>query len=178
LSAPDAATPLGPDAATPRGAAGVAPGDGGPTPPRRTGSVEPRLPLHLAVIAGASTAIYAVSLAGVTALQSQTDAARVADLAPVSAAADRLTAGHDRLEDSVTAAERRYASAADDYDTLTARLAAVEAALSANAKRMTAIGGAANSLPSKVSLPTVSRSVTRTVSKPAVHTTTGASGKP
>jgi hypothetical protein len=121
--------------------------------------------------------VYAVSLAGVTALQSTTDQAAIGDAAPVSAAADRLRDGHDQLEDAVTAAESRYARTAAKYDALAADLSAVEDSLRAYATQMAAVGGAAKSLPAKVSLPTVARSVTTTVSKPVVRSTTGASGK-
>lgn len=168
----------GPAPATARPQAAPGAGKTPASTTRKPPALEPRRPLHLAVLAGASTALYAASLAGVTALQSSTDAARVEDQAPVSAAADRLTAGHDRLEDAVTAAEGHYSDAASAYDSLTRKLAAMEASLAANANRMSAIGGAANSLPTKVSLPTVSRTVTKTVSKPTVRSTTGASGKP
>ena len=43
---------------------------------------EPRRPVHLAVLVGMSASAYAISLAGVAALQSDTDARVAADRAP------------------------------------------------------------------------------------------------
>jgi len=147
------------------------------TGPKPTAAIDPRRPIHLAVLVGASTALYAVSLAGVTALQSGTDQAAIDDASPVAAAADRLRDGHDQLEDAVTAAESRYARTAARYDALTADISAVEDSLQAYANRMAAVGGATKSLPSKMSLPTVARAVRSSASKPVVRSTTTASGK-
>ncbi len=59
-----------------------------------------RRPVHLAVLVGASASVYAISLAGVTALQSATDARLIAERAPADHAADVMARGHDELEDS------------------------------------------------------------------------------
>ena len=67
---------------------------------------ERRYPIHLAVLVGASTAAYAVSLAGITALQSTADVTAVDRQAPVEQMATRIRAGHDRLEDDARTVSR------------------------------------------------------------------------
>jgi hypothetical protein len=143
----------------------------------RAEMTEARRPVHLAVLLGASTAVYALSLAGVTALQSATDRALVAGQAPTQDAADRLGDGHDRLEAELATAMRRYAESAARYEALVATMATMESSLESYAGRAAAISGAARSLPARVSLPTVTRTVTTTVVKPRVRATTGASGR-
>ncbi len=137
---------------------------------------ESRRPIHLAVLVGVSASAYAISLAGVAALQSATDARVAADRAPAGQAADVLASGHDQLETSLGEATRAYADAADRYARLGTRLVDMEASLEDLGTRVEKVSGAAKALPGRVSLPTIStttRVVTRTK---VVHATTGASG--
>ena len=60
-----------------------------------------RRPVHLAVLVGASAGAYAISLAGVTALQSATDAPRRGRRGPASHAVDIVASGHDGLQTSI-----------------------------------------------------------------------------
>jgi hypothetical protein len=123
-----------------------------------------------------SASAYAISLAGVAALQSATDARVAADRAPAGQAADALASGHDRLERSLDEATRAYTDAADRYARLGTRLIDMEVSLENLGTRVEKVSGAANALPGRVSLPTIStttRVVTRTK---VVHATTGASG--
>jgi hypothetical protein len=136
---------------------------------------EPRRPLHLAVFLGLSAGAYAVSLAGVTALQAQSEAAVLVDRVPTAQAIAEITAGHDVLEASADRAAAAYARAAGAYDTVGRTMVDVEARLSGLADVVGAIEGAARSLPSRVALPRVTRAVTA-VTRPAVHATTAASG--
>jgi len=138
---------------------------------------ETRRPIHLAVLLGASTAAYAVSLAGVTALQSAADQAQIGGQAPALDAAARVSDGHDRLETDLAAAARRFAGSASRYDALVTTMGAMESSLDDYAGRVATVTGAARSLPAHVSLPTVTRTVTTTMVKPRVRATTGASGK-
>ena len=131
-----------------------------------------RIPLHLAVLVGASTAAYAISLAGITALQSAADGAVVSARAPARDAAARLTDGHDRLQAELDAAARSYETSATRYDDLSAEVTTLEDFADAAAR----VSGAARALPGRVSLPSVSRTSTGTTSKPRVSGTTGASG--
>jgi len=138
---------------------------------------ERRYPIHLAVLVGASTAAYAVSLAGITALQSTADLTAVDRQSPVEQMATRIRVGHDRLQDELARSADAYAASASRYDEIAANLAALETSLDAYAGQIGQVSGAARALPARVRLPVVSRSVTTTVTKPRVRSTTGASGK-
>ena len=135
-----------------------------------------RIPLHLAVLLGASTAAYAISLAGITTLQSTTDAAVVVARSPSRDAAARLANGHDRLQAEIDAATRAYATSASRYDELSAAIGSLDATLDGYAAAAARVSGAARALPGRVSLPSVSHTSTGTTSKPRVSGTTGASG--
>jgi hypothetical protein len=136
-----------------------------------------RVPLHLAVLLGTSAAAYAVSLAGVTALQSATDQAIADERAPVQDAAARAAAQHDRLASEVERSAAAYAAMAARYDAIAADLADLDASLQGQATLVKKVSGAARALPKQVALPTVSHTtVTVTVSRPRVSASTGASG--
>jgi hypothetical protein len=137
-----------------------------------------RRPVHLAVLVGVSAGAYAVSLAGVTALQSATDARIAAERAPAKHAVDVMASGSDELEASLDAATHAYTVAAGRYARLAPKLTDMETSLDELGKHVEQVTGAAKSLPGrvKVSLPRVSTS-TRTVTRTkVVHSTTGASG--
>lgn len=147
-----------------------------------TAMTESRRPVHLAVLIGVSASAYAVSLAGVTALQSATDTRIAAERAPAGHAADVLARDHDELEASLDEATQAYMRAADRYAGLGPRMVDMETSLATLGKRVAKVTGAANALPGRVSvsvsLPTISTStrvVTRTQTK-VVHAKTGASG--
>jgi hypothetical protein len=136
-----------------------------------------RRPLHLAVLVGVSTAIYAASLAAVAAFQSSDDRALAERQAPAVDAVTRLREGHDRLAASIGRAADAYDQAAGRYDALAPRLEESETALAQLADQVSAIGGAALALPRQVSLPPLSRTVIRATSaKPKTSGSTGASG--
>lgn len=144
----------------------------------RVEMTEPRRPVHLAVLVGVSAGAYAAALAGVTSLQSATDARIAAERAPAQHAVDVMASGADELETSLDAATYAYTVAAGRYARLAPQLADMEASLDQLGKRVEKVTGAANALPGRVnvSLPRVSTS-TRTVTRTkVVHTTTGASG--
>jgi hypothetical protein len=139
---------------------------------------EPRRPVHLAVLVGVSAGAYAAALAGVTALQSATDARITAERAPAGHAVDVMAGDADELETSLDAATHAYTVAAGRYERLVPQLTGLETSLDALGKRVSKVTGAANALPGQVnvSLPRVSTS-TRTVTRTkVVHATTGASG--
>lgn len=141
-------------------------------------TAEKRIPLHVGVAVGISAGVYAISLAGVTSLQAETERATAVERAPVVGVVNELTAANDRLVQRLTGAAARYDATATDYDALTKGLAAYEAGLTGLAKSVKAIQG------SSVAMPRFSggsTSITRTtinVTQPAVHATTGASAKP
>ncbi len=141
-----------------------------------TAMTDRRLPLHLAVLLGTSTAAYAVSLAGVTALQSGADQAVIDRQAPTEDAAARLGVEHDRLQSDLERSAQAIESVTARYDALATDLSTLESALANHAALMAKVSGAARALPKHVSLPSVTRVVTTTVSKPRVSASTGASG--
>ncbi len=134
-----------------------------------------RRPLHVAIFLGVSAGAYAVSLAGVTALQAQSEAAVLVERVPTAQEIAEIGARHDVLETSAERAAAAYARAASAYDTVGKTLADVETRLTGLADVVGTIQGAAQSLPSRVALPRVSRPATA-VSRPTVHATTAASG--
>ena len=79
-------------------------------------SMTDRRPVHLAVLVGASAGVYAISLAGITALQSATDAQVTAEREPASHAVDVVAAAHDGLQTSVDVAAGAFTVAADRYE--------------------------------------------------------------
>ena len=134
-----------------------------------------RWPLHIGVFLGVSAGAYALSLAGVTALQARSEAATVADRGPTAEAIARLAARNDSLEATALNAGQTYERATGSYDRLAQAMPDVEIQLGDLARIVEAVDGAARALPDRVALPPVSRTVTR--AKPAtVHATTAASG--
>lgn len=138
---------------------------------------ELRLPAHIGVFLGASTAAYAVTLAGVTALQAQGEAALIADRAPVVAGVDSIAARNGRLAAALSSAGADYQAATDSYVANGGRLADLEQALATLAAKVAKIDGVSRSLPTGASIPKVVRRVT-TSTAPATSATTGASGVP
>lgn len=136
-----------------------------------------RRPVHLAVLVGVSTGVYATALAGVTTLQSGTDQALIADRAPVARVADAAAVGHDRLEAAVEEASRRYGVLAARYDRFGRAFGDLEIAIDGLAARVEIITESARSLPTRIALPTVrALPAARPAARPKTHGTTGASG--
>lgn len=134
-----------------------------------------RRPVHLAVLLGASAGIYALSLAGVTTLQSGADRALRDDRAPLGRSIQSLVDGHDALDLDLVQAARAYGDAAGHYARLAPNLERTEASLDELATMVSAVTGAARALPGHVALPAVTRTV-MVRSAPVTHGTTGASG--
>lgn len=143
--------------------------------------IDRRLPLHVAVLVGASTAAYAVSMAGVTALQSSTDQALILSRSPAEQAAARIGEAHDRLQAQIELSATAYAGSAAAYDELTTGLSSLDTSLEKYAKRMAKVSGAIRAMPGRVAMPGVSRSATSSSgssTKPRVTASTAASGAP
>ena len=136
---------------------------------------EARRPVHLLVLFGASAGLYAVSLAGVTALQSSTERATALERAPVVSDLDSLAAANDRLTRGVDQAALAYDATSQSYEVLGPRLGDTEARLAELAASVADVQGAARALPTRVALPAVRAATARAVA-PKVQATTGASG--
>ena len=131
--------------------------------------------LHVGAYVGVCAAAYGLSLAVVTAMQAQSDAAVAADRAPTQNAIAGLSAGHDRLDDEGRRTADSYNRTTASYERITADLTGVEANLARLAKTVGSVEGAARSLPDHVALPRVVRAATTTVPT-IVHATTGGTG--
>jgi hypothetical protein len=131
------------------------------------------LPSHVIVMLGASTATYALVLAGVAGLQSRNEADLAALRAPAVDGVQRLAEGHDSLAARLSAAGSAYNAAVSDFVNAGGSLDAVEADLGAFAAAVKEIDGVSRTLPTAVKLPAVSRASS---GAPSTHGTTGASG--
>lgn len=132
-----------------------------------------RKPVQLAFVFGATTGLYAVSLAGVTALQADHDRAVAAMRAPVAADVGALGDANDRLAAELDRTVAMYGTAADAYTEAADALVAHEASLAELGAVVTKVTGSASALPRGVPMPRVTRAATR--SAPKTQATTGAS---
>lgn len=144
------------------------------------GRLDGRHPYHVGVFLGLSAGLYAVSLAGVTALQSGSDQAVAAERATSAAAIEAMKAGHDDLDRRVSAAVASYQSATAAYQRTADALAALETELGKASASVAGVTGSAASVPAQLSLPSLPKLSPIAIAAPApvVHATTGASGKP
>lgn len=143
-----------------------------------------RHPIHVAVTVGVAAGIYAVSLAGVTALQANADQRVTADRAPAVAALTALQAHNDAIEQDLVRITSAQAGAAADYGTLADGIGAHEASLAALAGEVRSIEGSAKGLrvpvvsvaPVARGLPSVTTKTVYVRPKPVANTCTKASG--
>ena len=136
----------------------------------------PRPLLHLPAYALACTGLYAGSLALVTMLQAQHNAAVALEQAPLADAISGAEAARQGTEAALRAASGTLGSASDRYADATELSAQLDAAMAAFARQVAEVTGFAASLPSSVRLPAAPGSVAH-VAAPPTQATTGASGK-
>jgi len=132
------------------------------------------LPSHVIVMLGASTATYALVLAGVAGLQSRSEADLAAARAPAVDGLNSLAAGHDEVSARLQAAQDAYNSAVQAYGDAGWSLDALQAQLGTFAAAVGEIDGVSRALPTTVKLPKVTRS--SGAGAPSTQGTTGASG--
>ena len=139
-----------------------------------------RRPVHVAVTVGVTAGLYAVSLAGVTALQHNTDARLAVERAPAAAAVETLRRANDALDADLAGLSSGYAGAAGTYRVVSDRIGAHESALASLGKRVAAVEGSASSLrvPAVPRLPALSSRTVAVAAKPVSNACTAASGKP
>ena len=136
-----------------------------------------RIPPHIAVLVGVSASAYAMVLAGVTALQSTTDARIIAQRYPAQQAATEAARQHDASDEALATAADRYEALAQRYSQAGAALGTVETDLDDLATRAADLSASAAKLRvAPIRLPQVARSVTRITVAPTTHATTKASG--
>lgn len=134
------------------------------------------MPARAGMLIGASAAVYAVTLAGVSGLQSQSDAEAIARREPWLAEIAESRAANDDLDASLVAAGAEARALAAAYARTGDAMTSYQARLDTLAALVAEVQGSAASLPSRINLPAVNvRSSTRST-RPATTATSGASG--
>jgi hypothetical protein len=113
-------------------------------------------PARAGLLLGASAAVYAVSLAGVSALQADADAQTIMARAPYVEEVTRLQAANDSLERALLKADAEARALNADYDAVGLTVADFQARLDALAGLVAEVEGSAAALPARIKLPTVS----------------------
>ena len=137
----------------------------------------PRLPGQVLALIGLTGGSYAISLAAVAGLQSASETALAAARAPVVDGIGRLSDGHDGLESGLSTLADLDRQAVAANDRLGAAIADLEGRLDRLSANVSAVDGAARSLPARAPMPAV-RSVGVTRSTTSAHATTGGSAAP
>lgn len=119
---------------------------------------ETRRPLHLAVVFGLSATAYAISLAGVTALQSIQEASLTANVAPAADAIAQMKATNDRLTSQIANAGTAYNKAVTTYQKVAKSIVSLEGGVSRLAASVARIESTSLVVPSPGSVPVVARS--------------------
>jgi len=135
----------------------------------------PWIPTHVLLMLGASTAGYAVTLAGVAGLQSEAEAAIAAARDPAQVALRAAGAANDQLDAHLAGVRDRYTSVATAYAAAGRSLDELQVDLGELATVVGEVRGASRSLPATVQLPAV-RATVPASRAPQTHTTTRASG--
>lgn len=132
-------------------------------------------PARAGMLIGASAAVYAVSLAGVAGLQSQSDSELAARQQPYLDELARTRATNDSLEAALAAVGTQAEALSGTYATTADDVTAYEARLDQLAALVAEVQGSAAALPTRISLPTVTVRAGSTRA-PATTSTSGASG--
>jgi hypothetical protein len=135
-------------------------------------------PSRAGLLIGVSAAVYAVSLAAVSGLQFQTDAANAAAAAPMVSALGRTRAVNDALDALLRAADARARAVAAEYDAFGGDATAYQQQLDGLAALVADVRGSAAALPVTISLPKVVTHGAIAGAAPATSGVTSASGKP
>ncbi len=139
-------------------------------------------PIRAGMLVGASAAIYAVSLAGVSVLQYQSQAETAARNQPLVDQVAQARAANDALASAITAADARIRALAADYGTVSQDMTAYQAQLDSLSTLVAKVQGSAAALATKITLPSVTMHGAVAGggggSRVVTVTTTTASGKP
>jgi hypothetical protein len=140
-------------------------------------------PARAGLLLGATAAAYAVSLAGVSALEADADAQVIAARAPYLDEVARLQAANDELDRLVREADAGTRALAADYGAVGAAVTGYEARLDALAGLVANIEGSVAAMPDRIRLPSVrmrgaiaGSSRSGRLTAPATSATSGASG--
>lgn len=133
------------------------------------------LPNHVIVMLAASTAGYALLLAGVAGLQAHSEADLAAGRAPAVDGVAAISSGHDALATRLDAARAEYTRTVSTFLAAGGSLDQLQEQLGAFSALVEEIDGVSRAMPTTVKLPPVRSSVS-SVRIPKTHSTTGASG--
>ncbi len=114
------------------------------------------MPARAGMLIGASAALYAVTLAGISVIQSRDDASRAAAQAPLLQAVAETRAANDALAARIEAANGSVSAVIAEYGSTGADVATYQARLDSLAALVAEVRGSAAALPSRIKLPTVS----------------------
>jgi hypothetical protein len=107
------------------------------------------------MLVGASAAVYALALAGISGLQAEADAAVAAARAPYQDVLAQTRAANDELEARVLKADAEVRALAGTYGKVGANIEAYQARLDSLAALVAEVQGSAAALPTRIKLPTV-----------------------
>ena len=136
-----------------------------------------KAPVHVPIAAGVSTGLYAVALAGITALQAQADRAVLGGQQPFTDSLSNIAQHRAALERDVGATITSLNHAGLSYNDSLEQATALHERLTTLARQVTIATGAAAQIPSSQRLPSAATPLA-TALAPATQATTGASGKP
>ena len=112
-------------------------------------------PARAGMLVGASAAVYALALAGISGLQAEADAAVAAARAPYQDVLAQTRAANDELEARVLKADAEVRALAGTYGKVGANIEAYQARLDSLAALVAEVQGSAAALPTRIKLPTV-----------------------
>lgn len=128
-------------------------------------------PARAGLLLGASAAVYAVSLAGISALQADTDAQAIAARAPYLEEIARQETANDELERALLKADAEARALAADYGAVGVTVTDYQARLDALAGLVAEVEGSVAALPTRIKLPNV------TMRGPIAGTSRSSSGR-
>jgi hypothetical protein len=129
-------------------------------------------PARAGMLFGVSAAVYAVSLAGVCALQATSDADLAAQRQPYLDAVAEMRAANDTLDAAITSTGARAQALVGTYEAAGNDIGAYQARLDSLAALVADVQGSAAALPTRINLPKVTIRAATTTSRAAPRTTT------
>jgi hypothetical protein len=113
-------------------------------------------PARAGMLIGASAAVYALTLAGISGLQAETDASVAAARAPYQDVVAQARAANDELEARILKANAEVGALVATYGKVGKNMEAYQARLDSLATLVAEVQGSAAALPTRIKLPTVS----------------------
>jgi hypothetical protein len=129
-------------------------------------------PARAGMLFGMSAAVYAVSLAGMSALQATSDADLAAQRQPYVDAVAEMRAANDALEVTITSTGARAQALVGTYEAAGNDIGEYQARLDSLAALVADVQGSAAALPTRINLPKVTIRAATTTSRAAPRTTT------